>query len=59
LPSNLAPWFRISETGSVVCKKCGAEFRGRDSTELALAKHVSIHAGRRHPDGETIPSVPN
>ncbi len=58
LPSHLTPWFRIDDGGAVVCTKCGAVFRGRASTELELAKHVSIHAGRRNADGSSVASVP-
>lgn len=55
LPRHLEPWFTLEHLSGVVrCKKCPSTFVGSQATDLALAKHVSMHAGYRDGDGKAV-----
>jgi hypothetical protein len=44
LPRHLVPWFQIEQpAGLVRCVKCKTTFIGKETTDLALARHVSYH----------------
>jgi hypothetical protein len=43
LPKHLTPWFVIEPLGLVRCVKCKTTFIGKETTDLALARHVSYH----------------
>jgi hypothetical protein len=46
LPEYLVPWFVLAQlTGVARCVRCHVEFVGKETTDSALALHVSMHIG--------------